>query len=149
MVDTSTRKCPVSKRTQPCRLVKSNTPGLGFSRRVKKMRSGSSLDTIDTTKSFDNSQPATYGYNTEITIKSNISKVAIHPLLVEWKQRGLDREKHQDPDQSRCTSNEDGIIEDNFADKVQKISVCKQPTRLFPHSTVVRTNLERLERLEQ
>ena len=109
------------------------------------MRSGSSLETTDTTKSFDNSQPTTYGYNTEVTIKSNSSEVAIHSLLVERKQRGLDREIHQDPDQSRCTSNEDGIIKYNFGDKVQKISVCKQPTRLFPHSTVVRTNLERLE----
>ena len=49
---------------------------------------------------------------------------------MEWKQRGLDREMRQDPDR------------DNAADELELIAVSKYQTRLLPHDTVVRTNLE-------
>ena len=63
-------------------------------------------------------------------------------MLVDWKQRGLDRETHQDPDRDRYTSDEEGTVVDNAADELELIAVLKRPTRLLPHGTVVRTNLE-------
>ena len=71
-----------------------------------------------------------------------MSEIAIHSLLVDWKQRGLDRETHQDPDRDRYTSDEEGTVVDNAADELELIAVLKRPTRLLPHGTVVRTNLE-------
>ena len=71
-----------------------------------------------------------------------MSEIAIHSLLVDWKQRGLDRETHQDPDRDRYTSDEEGTVVDNAADELELIAVSKRPTRLLPHGTVVRTNLE-------
>ena len=66
-------------------------------------------------------------------------------MLVEWKQRGLDREIHQNPDRDRYTSDEEGTVVDNAADEYELIAVSKRPTRLLPHVTVVRTNFEPLE----
>ena len=86
------------------------------------------------------SQPWENG--SEATSKSDVSEIAIHSLLVEWKQRGLDREMHQDPDRDRYTSDEEGIVIDNAADELELIAVSKCPTRLLPHATVVRTNLQ-------
>ena len=74
--------------------------------------------------------------------QSDMSEIAIHSLLVDWKQRGLDRETHQDPDRDRYTSDEDGTVVDNAADELELIAVSKRPTRLLPHGAVVRTNLE-------
>ena len=83
------------------------------------------------------------GDNTsETTSNSDMSEIAIHSLLVDWKQRGLDREIHQDPDRDRYTSDEEGTVADNAADELELIAVSKRPTRLLPHGTVVRTNLE-------
>ena len=78
----------------------------------------------------------------ETTSNSDVSEIAIHSLLVEWKQRGLDREMHQDPDRDRYTSDEAGTVVDNNAEELELIAVSKRPTRLLPHGTVVRTNLE-------
>ena len=39
----------------------------------------------------------------ELTFTSDESEITIHSLLVEWNQRGLDREIHQDPDRDRYT----------------------------------------------
>ena len=78
----------------------------------------------------------------ETTSNSDVSEIAIHSLLVEWKQRGLDREMHQDPDRDRYTSDEAGTVVDNAAEELELIAVSKRPTRLLPHGTVVRTNLE-------
>ena len=80
--------------------------------------------------------------NTYETSNSDKSEIAIHSLLVDWKQRGLDRETHQDPDRDRYTSDEEGTVVDNAADELELIAVSKRPTRLLPHGTVVRTNLE-------
>ena len=78
----------------------------------------------------------------ETTSKSNVSEIAIHSLLLEWKQRGLDREMHQDPDRDRYTSDEEGTVVDNAADELKLLALSKRPTRILPHGTVVRTNLE-------
>ena len=49
---------------------------------------------------------------------------------------------HQDPDRDRYTSDEEGTVTDNAAEELELIAVSKRPTRLLPHGTVVRTNLE-------
>ena len=88
------------------------------------------------------SKPQSWDNTSETTSNSDISEIAIHSLLVVWKQRGLDRETHQDPDRDRYTSDEEGAVVDNAADEFELIAVSKRPTRLPPHGTVVRTNLE-------
>ena len=49
---------------------------------------------------------------------------------------------HQDPDRDRYTSDEEGTVVDNAADELELIAVSKRATRLLPHGTVDRTNLE-------
>ena len=49
---------------------------------------------------------------------------------------------HQDQDRDRYTSDEEGTVIDNAADELEIIAVSKRPTKLLPHATVVRTNLE-------
>ena len=49
---------------------------------------------------------------------------------------------HQDPDRDRYTSDEENTVVDNAADELELLAVAKHPTRLLPHATVVRTNLE-------
>ena len=88
------------------------------------------------------SGPQSWDNTSETTSNSDMSEIAIHSLLVDWKQRGLDRETHQDPDRDRYTSDEEGTVVDNAADELELIAVSKRPTRLLPHGTVVRTNLE-------
>ena len=88
------------------------------------------------------SRPQSWDNTSETTSNSDMSEIAIHSLLVDWKQRGLDRETHQDPDRDRYTSDEDGTVVDNAADELELIAVSKRPTRLLPHGTLVRTNLE-------
>ena len=92
--------------------------------------------------SSDDSRPQSGDNTSETTSSSDVSEVAIHSLLLDWKQRGLDREMHQDPDRDRYTSDEEGTVVDNAANEVELIAVSKCPTRLLPHGTVVRTNLE-------
>ena len=99
-------------------------------------------DVGESVGSSDDSRPQS-GYNTsETPFNSDISEIAIHSLLVDWKQRGLDREMHQDPDRDRYTSDEEGTVVDNAVDELELIAVSKRPTRLLTHGTVVRTNLE-------
>ena len=78
----------------------------------------------------------------ETTSNSDVSEIGIHYLLVEWEQRGVDREMHQDPDRDRYTSDDEGTVEDNAAEERELIAVSKRPNRLLPHGTVVCTNLE-------
>ena len=49
---------------------------------------------------------------------------------------------HQDPDRDRYNSDEECTVVDNAADELELVAVWKRPTRLLPHATVVRTNLE-------
>ena len=97
---------------------------------------------VESIGSSDESRPQSWENISETTSNSDVSEIAIHYLLVEWKQRGLDREMHPDPERDRYTSDEEGTIVDNAADELELIAGLKRPTRLLPHSTVVRTNLE-------
>ena len=99
-------------------------------------------DVGESVGSSDDSRPQYWDNTPETTSKSDISEIAIHSLLVDWKQRGLDREMHQDPDRDRYTSNEEGTVVDNAADELELIAVSKRPSRFLPLGTVVRTNLE-------
>ena len=99
-------------------------------------------DVGESVGSSDDSRPQSWDNTSETTSNSDISEIAIHYLLVDWKQRGLDREMHQDPDRDRYTSDEEGTVVDNAADELELIAVSKRPTRLLPHGTVVRTSLE-------
>ena len=81
----------------------------------------------------------------ETTSNSDVSEIAIHFLLVEWEKRGLEREMHQEPDRDRYTSDEEGTVVDNAADELELTALSKRSIRLFPHATVVHTNLEPLE----
>ena len=99
-------------------------------------------DDVESFGSSDDSRPQSWDNTSETTSNSDVSENAIHSLLVEWKQRGMDREVHQDPDRDRYTSDEEGTVVDNAADELKLIAVLKRPTRLLPHGTVVHTNLE-------
>ena len=63
-------------------------------------------------------------------------------MLVEWKQCGMDREKHQEPDRDRYTSDRECSVINDATDELELIAVSKRQTRLLPHATGVRTNLE-------
>ena len=56
--------------------------------------------------SSDDLEPQSWENTSETTSISDVPEIAIHSLLVEWKQRGLDREIHQDPDRDRYISGE-------------------------------------------
>ena len=99
-------------------------------------------DDVESFGSSDDSRPQSWDNTSETTSNSDVSEIVIHSLLVDWKQRGLDREMHQDSDRDRYTSDEEGTVVDNAADELKLIAVSKRPTRLLPHRTVVRTNLE-------
>ena len=93
--------------------------------------------------SSDDSRTQSWKNTSESPSNSDdVSKIAIHFLLVEWKQRGLDREMHQDPDRDSYTTDEEGTVVDNATDELELIAVSKRSTRIFPHGTVVRTILE-------
>ena len=80
----------------------------------------------------------------EKNFSSDISELAIQSLLVEWKERGLDRKVHQDPDRDIYTSDEEGTIVCHVVNELELTALSKRPTRLFPHTTVVRNILEPL-----
>ena len=121
-----------------------------FRRLRDRMLSGESRNISDNLEddvgvsvgSGDDSMSQSWDNTSETTSNSDISEIAIHSLLVEWKQRGLDRKMHQDPDRDRYTSDAEGTVVDNAADELELIAVSKRPTRLLLHGTVVRTNLE-------
>ena len=92
-------------------------------------------DNAESISSSDDLQSQPWENGPETTSNSDVSEIAIHFLLVEWKQRGLDREMHQDPDRDRYTSDEEGPVIDNAAHELELIAVSKRPTRLLPHAT--------------
>ena len=94
-------------------------------------------------KSEDNDAESISSSDASRPSNSDYWEIAIHSLLVEWIQRGLDGEMHQDRDRDRYTSNEEGTVVDNAADELELIAVSKNPTRLLPHAMFVPTNLER------
>ena len=97
---------------------------------------------VESIGSSNDSRLQSWENTSETTSNSDDSEILILSLLLEWKQRGLDRELHQDPDRDRYTSDEEGTVVDNVADELELIAVSQSPTRLLPHGTVVRTNLE-------
>ena len=80
---------------------------------------------VESIGSSDDSRPQSWESISTTTSNSD----AIHSLLVEWKQRGLDREMHQDADRDRYSSDEEGTVVDNAADELELIAVSKRPTR--------------------
>ena len=112
------------------------------SRILRNISDNLEYDVEESVDSSVDSRPQSWDNTSETTSNSDMSEIAIHSLLVDWKQRGLDRETHQDPDRDRYTSDEEGTVVDNAADELELIAVSKRPTRLLPHGTVVRTNLE-------
>ena len=55
-------------------------------------------DVREPVSSSVDSRSQSWDNTSETTSNSDMSEIAIHTLLVDWKQRGLDREMHQDPD---------------------------------------------------
>ena len=88
-------------------------------------------DVGESVGSSDDSRPQSWDKTSETTSNSDISEIAIHSLLVDWKQRGLDREMHQDPDRDRYTSDKEGTVVDNAADELELIAISKRPTRYY------------------
>ena len=87
-------------------------------------------DVGESVGSSDDSRPQSWDNTSETTSNSDISEIAIHSLLVDWKQRGLDREMHQDPDRDRYTSDEEGTAIDNAADELELIAVFEMPHQI-------------------
>ena len=92
--------------------------------------------------SSDDSRLQSWDNTSDTTSNPDVSVIAIYSLLVDWEKRGLDREMHRDPDRDRYTSDEESTVVDNAGDELELIAVSKRPTKLLPHGTVVRTNLE-------
>ena len=83
--------------------------------------------------------PQSWENTSETTSNSDVSEIAIHSLLVEWKQRGLDREMQQDPDRDRYTSDEEGTVVDNAADELQLIAFVKgYADKIYPMQQLMR-----------
>ena len=113
-----------------------------MSRESRNTISKSEADGAHSVSSIDDSKPQSREEASETTSNSDVSEIAIHCLIVEWKQRGLDKEMQQDPDRDAYTSDEECTVIYNAADKLELIAVSERSTRLLPHATVVRTNLQ-------
>ena len=72
---------------------------------------------------------------------SELSELAIHTLLVETRERNLDREVYQDTDSDRYLTPSQRIF-DNAADVLETIAVSKRSMDLLPQKEVVRTDLQ-------
>ena len=72
---------------------------------------------------------------------SELSKLAIHTLLVETRARDLDREVYQDPDSDRYLIPSERVF-DNAADDSETLAVSKRSISLLPQKEVLRTDLQ-------
>ena len=72
---------------------------------------------VESIGSSDDSRLQSWENTSETTSNSDVLEIAIHSLLVEWKQRRLDRDMHEDLDRDRYTSDEEGTVVDNAADE--------------------------------
>ena len=86
-------------------------------------------DGVESFGSSDDSRPQSRDKPSDTTSNYDVSEIAIHSLLVDWKQRGLDREMHQDPDRDRYTSDEEGTVVDNAADELELMIPAVGPPR--------------------
>ena len=114
----------------------------GESRNNMKKSKNDDAESIGSSDDSQSQRSQPWQNGSETTSNSDVSEIAIHSLLVEWKQRGLDSEMHQDPDRDRYTSDVEGTVFDKAADELELIVVSKRPTSLLAHATVIRTNLE-------
>ena len=80
--------------------------------------------------------------------ESELSELAIHPLLVETRARDLDRELYQDPDSDRYLIPGERVF-DNRADDLETIAVSKRSISLLQQKEVVRTDLQPFEQETQ
>ena len=78
-------------------------------------------DDVKCISSGDDPQSLPWENESEFTSNSNVLELAIRSLLVEWKQRGLNREMHQEPDKDRYTFDEEGTVVDDAADELDLI----------------------------
>ena len=112
----------------------------------------SRLGTLETTmetcstvvSSFDNTSRKSESYNysdRNSGTGSDLSKLAIHQLLVETRARDLDREVYHDPDSDRYLI-PSGKILDNAADDLEMIAVLRHLMNLIPQKEAVRTDLQ-------
>ena len=76
---------------------------------------------VESIGSSDDSSTQSWENTSETTSSYDVSAIAILSLLVEWKQRGLDREMHQDPNRDRYISDEEGTVVDNAADELELV----------------------------
>ena len=100
-------------------------------------------DSITTSSTDDNSRNSgidTYS-DRNSSSGSELSKLAIHTLLVETRARDLDREVYQDPDSDRYLIPSERVF-DNAADDLETLAVSKRSIRLLPQKEVVRTDLQ-------
>ena len=72
-------------------------------------------DGVESFGSSDDSRPQSWDNTSKTTSNSDVSEFAINSLLVDWKQRGVDREMHQDPDRDRYNSASDGCVQQHRA----------------------------------
>ena len=82
----------------------------------------------------------TYSYRNSST-GSELSELAIHPLLVETRARDLEREVYQYPDSDRYLVPSKTVF-DNAVDDLETIAVSEQSMSLLPQKEVVRTDLQ-------
>ena len=78
---------------------------------------------VESIGSSDDSRPQSWENTSETISNSDVSEIAIHSFLVKCKQRGLDREMHQDPHRDRYTSDDEGTVVDNAVDELELIAV--------------------------
>ena len=74
-------------------------------------------------------------------------------LFIEWKQRVLDREMHQDPDRDRYTSDEEGTVVDKCRNYDKITSACYgrpyQPGTISERSDTFEDDLKARYRLSK
>ena len=107
-----------------------------LSQKLRNLKNRSEGGNADSISSNDGSESQSWENVSETNSNSDVSEVAIHYLLIEWKQRGLDKEMHQDPDTDRYTSDEKSTVVDNAGDELELIALSKRPTRLRPYQSV-------------
>ena len=119
-------------------------------RRKHRTDPGDGADSVRDSSTDDNSRNSGFDtYSDRISCSgSELSELAIHPLLVETRARDLDREVYQDPDSDRYLIAGERVF-DNAADGMETIAVSKRSMSLVPQKEVVRTDLQPFEQETQ
>ena len=114
----------------------------GESRNVKKKSDGGDADSMS---SSDGSESQSWGTCQRLPPIPTTRRLRFVPCSWNRSSPGWIEKCIKTPDRYRYTSDEEGNVVDNAADGLELIAVSKRPTKLLPHATVVRTNLEPLE----